>query len=154
LIAGYKNDPALKLLSNKEELSSQPTVSRFLKRMTQNNISELNDIIQTLVDTVIEKNNQQEMIIDVDSIHTDTYGYQDNAHYQTIGYHPLIAFDGVTGMLLESKLRPGNVYTSNGIMDFMSTILSHYRNYSCDMAILVRGDSGFSSGKLYELCDQ
>jgi len=167
LIAGYKNDssanflqndPALKLLFNKQKLASQPTVSRFLKRVTQANITELNDIIEYLVDIVIEKNNQQEMIIDVDSTHTDTYGYQENAnynaHYQTNGYHPLIAFDGITGMLLATKLRPGNVYTSNGIVDFINPILSHYRNHSCDMNILVRGDSGFSSGELYQLCDQ
>lgn len=167
LISGYKNDssanflqndPALKLLFNKKKLASQPTVSRFFKRVTQGNITEFNNLIQILVDIVIEKNNQQEMIIDVDSTHTDTYGYQENAnynaHYQTNGYHPLIAFDGVTGMLLASKLRPGNVYTSNGIIDFMGPILSHYRNHSCDMDILVRGDSGFSSGELYKLCDQ
>lgn len=167
LIAGYKNDssanflqndPALKLLFNKGKLASQPTVSRFLKRVTQNNITEFSDIIQYLVDIVMEKNNQQEMIIDVDSTHTDTYGYQENAnynaHYQTNGYHPLIAFDGMTGMLLATKLCPGNVYTSNGIADFINPILSHYRNHSCDMDILVRGDSGFSSGELYQLCDQ
>ncbi|WP_195701243.1 IS1380 family transposase [Companilactobacillus futsaii] len=166
LIAGYKNDssanflqndPALKVLFNKKKLASQPTVSRFLKRVTQDNITEFSDIIQYLVDLVLEKNNQQEMIIDVDSTHTDTYGYQENAnfnaHYQTNGYHPLIAFDGMTGMLLATKLRPGNVYTSNGIVDFINPILSHYRNHSCDMNILVRGDSGFSSGELYQSCD-
>jgi len=104
-------------------------VSRFFKCVTKNNITKLSDVIQYLVDIVVEKNNQQEMII-VDSIHTDTYGYQKNAnynaHYQTNSYHPLIAFDGITGMLLATKLRPENIYTSNEIADFINPILSHY----------------------------
>jgi len=167
LIAGYQNDssanvlqydPGFKLILNRKHLASQPTISRFFKRMTSENIDELCNSIQLLVDLVIDKKNQQEMIIDVDSTHTDTYGNQENtnynAHYQTTGYHPLIAFDGVTGMLLSTRLRPGNVYTSNGIKDFMNPVLEYYRNSSCDMKILVRGDSGFASPELYQLCEQ
>ncbi len=85
-------------------------MSRFLKRVTQDNITEFSNVIQHLVDLFLEKNNQQEMIMDVDSTHTDTYGYQENAnynaHYQTNGYHPFITFNGITGMLLATKLRP------------------------------------------------
>jgi len=167
LIAGYQNDsaanllqndPGLKLILGREKLASHPTISRFFKRMTQKNIDELCNVIQLLVDQVIDKKNQQEMIIDVDSTHTDTYGNQEgsnyNAHYQATGYHPLIAFDGATGMLLSTKLRPGNVYTSNGIVDLISPVLKHYRNKSCDMGILVRGDSGFASPNFYEVCDK
>ena len=45
-----------------------------------------------------------------------------NAHYGTIGFHPLVAFDGVTGDFLKAKLRPGNVYTSNGVVEFIQPL--------------------------------
>jgi ribosomal protein S18 acetylase RimI-like enzyme len=43
-----------------------------------------------------------------DSTHSDTYGDQEaaafNTHYGTVGFHPLVAFDGVTGDFLKAKL--------------------------------------------------
>ncbi|AXI00766.1 hypothetical protein DV702_14270 [Sporosarcina sp. PTS2304] len=45
------------------------------------------------------------MIVDLGSSHADTYGQQEmtayNVHYQTIGFHPLVAFDGLTGDFLQ-----------------------------------------------------
>lgn len=42
--------------------------------------------------------------LDLDSTHSDTYGNQEeaayNGHYGTTGYHPLVAFDGLTGDFL------------------------------------------------------
>lgn len=167
LIAGYQydsaantlqTDPGLTLILKQRKLASQPTISRFLGRMTESNITELNQLLCRLADTVLQKKNQQDMIIDVDSTHSDTFGQQENArynaHYQVDGYHPLMAFDSLTGMLLATKLRAGNVYTSNGTRDFLEPILNHYRNDSCDMNILVRGDSGFAIPELYHLCVQ
>ena len=61
--------------------------------------------------------NDTNMIIDLDSTHSDTFAQQEqtayNAHYGTNGYHPLVAFDGLTGDFLKAKLRSGNQYTSN-----------------------------------------
>lgn len=54
--------------------------------------------------------------LDLDSTHSDTYGNQEeaayNGHYGTTGYHPLVAFDGLTGDFLKAELRPGNVYAA------------------------------------------
>ena len=73
-------------------------------------------VVQYLADMQIVQTNIQNMVIDFDSTHSDTYGNQEsadfNSHYQTIGYHPLVAFDGLTGMFLGVELRPSNVYTS------------------------------------------
>lgn len=61
----------------------------------------------------MERNNTQ-MIIDLDSTHSDTLGNQEkteyNTHYGTQGYHPLVAFDGLTGDFLKTELRSDNVY--------------------------------------------
>ncbi|MGS1293126.1 transposase (plasmid) [Enterococcus faecium] len=71
---------------------------------------------QELIDKARLIRNDTELIIDLDSTHSDTFGHQEqtnyNTHYQTYGYHPLVAFDGLTGDFLKAELRSGNQYTS------------------------------------------
>ncbi len=112
---------------------------------------------QALIDKVRLKRNTTEMTIDLDSTHSDTFGNQEgtnyNAHYQTNGYHPLVAFDGLTGDFLKAELRSGNVYTSNGVRDFLRPLLNHYSQQLPCTTILVRGDSGFATPEVYETCE-
>lgn len=97
------------------------------------------------------------MIFDLDSTHSDTYGEQEsatyNSHYGTVGFHPLVAFDGITGDFLKAKLRPGNVYTSNGVVDFVKPLIQHYNVKFPEMTPFLRGDSGFAVPALYDLCE-
>ncbi|WP_278245097.1 transposase [Clostridium sartagoforme] len=43
----------------------------------------------------------KQVLIDLDSINCETYrnqyGFRYNFHYSANGYHPLVAFDGLTG---------------------------------------------------------
>lgn len=98
------------------------------------------------------------LIFDLDSTHSDTYGHQEsaayNAHYGTVGFHPLVAFDGVTGDFLKAKLRPGNVYTSNGVVDFIQPLIEHYNEKFPETTAFIRGDSGFAVPALYDLCEK
>lgn len=81
---------------------------------------------QALLDKVYPFHNDTAFIIDLNSTHTDTFGHQEqanyNTHYQTYGYPPLVAFDGVTGYFLKAQLRAGNRYTSNGVGDFIKPL--------------------------------
>jgi len=167
IIAGYKHDAAAnrlqydrlyQLLLSQSKAVSQPTISRFFSRLTETNIQEFEAIIRRLGDLNLLDRNQQELIIDVDSTHADTFGKQENAtynaHYQTEGYHPLLAFDAVSGVLINVKQRPGNQYTSHGVREFLEPLLVHYHEYSCDPDILIRGDSGFATPEVYTLCDE
>src|SRR5699024_10162523 len=80
--------------------------------------------------------------------HADTYGEQEsanfNAHYGTVGFHPLVAFDGVTGDFLKAQLRPGSVYTSNGVVEFMEPVIKHYNEKFPETIPFLRGDSASS----------
>src|SRR5699024_9740594 len=139
LIAGYKadtsanilqHDPVLQTLSSDEPLASQSSISRFFNRVGQDTILTLQELNQTLIDKARLVRNDTNMIIDLDSTHSDTFGNQEqtayNAHYGTNGYHPLVAFDGLTGDFLKAKLRSGNQYTSNGVKAFLKPLLEHY----------------------------
>ncbi len=96
--------------------------------------------------------------MDLDSTHADTYGEQEdatfNTHYGTIGFHPLVAFDGITGDFLKAKLRPGHIYTSNGVVDFIQPVIQHDNEQFPESIPFLRGDSVFAVPALYELCEK
>lgn len=98
-------------------------------------MGQLQSLNQSLIDKARLIRNDTELIIDLDSTHSDTFGHQEqtdyNAHYQTYGYHPLVAFDGLTGDFLKAELRSGNQYTSKGVKAFIdplyTTTMNPYR---------------------------
>lgn len=135
IIAGYAEDDAADQLTEDpvftqiigtDALASQPSLSRFFGRFDQSSMEQLNNANRELIDKVHQTRESKALIFDLDSTHSDTYGDQEstayNAHYGTVGFHPLVAFDGVTGDFLKAKLRPGNVYTSNGVVDFIQPL--------------------------------
>ena len=139
IIAGYSEDDAADQLTHDpvftqvigtDALASQPSLSRFFARFDSESIVQLNQANQELLDKVHQFRESKALIIDLDSTHADTYGHQEsatyNAHYGTVGFHPLVAFDGITGDFLKAQLRPGNVYTSNGVVDFVKPVIEHY----------------------------
>ncbi len=166
IVAGYntdsaanilQHDPVLQTLSIDEPLASQSSISRFYDRVVVETILTLQVLNQDLIDKARLVRNDTNMIIDLDSTHSDTFGHQEetayNAHYGTNGYHPLVAFDGLTGDFLKAKLRSGNQYTSNGVKEFLEPLLEHYNQTIPTTDILVRGDSGFATPDVYDLCD-
>ena len=166
IIGGYNTDsaanilqydPVLQTLSIDEPLASQSSISRLYDRVEGETIKTLQVFNQALIDKARLVRNDTNMIIDLDSTHSDTFGHQEqtayNAHYGTNGYHPLVAFDGLTGDFLKAKLRSGNQYTSNGVKEFLEPLLEHYNQSIPTTDILVRGDSGFATPNIYDLCD-
>ncbi|PMB83633.1 IS1380 family transposase [Dolosicoccus paucivorans] len=166
IVAGYntdsaanvlQHDPVLQTLSTDEPLASQSSISRLYDRVEGETIKTLQVFNQALIDKARLVRNDTNMIIDLDSTHSDIFGHQEqtayNAHYGTNGYHPLVAFDGLTGDFLKAKLRSGNQYTSNGVKEFLEPLLEHYNQSIPTTDILVRGDSGFATPDVYDLCD-
>ena len=142
LIAGYHEDDAADQLTHDPvftqvlgtpALASQPSLSRFFKRFDAQALDQLQTANQELLDRVHHVRQSETLIFDLDSTHADTYGNQEkssyNAHYRTLGFHPLVAFDGLTGDFLKAQLRPGSVYTSNGVVDFMRPLIENGHVY-------------------------
>ncbi len=167
IIAGYPEDDAADQLTNDpvftrvigtDALASQPSLSRFFRRFDNQSIEQLNRTNQELIDKIHQFRESKVLIFDLDSTHSDTYGNQEsaayNAHYGTVGSHPLVAFDGITGDFLKAKLRPGNVYTSNGIVEFIQPLIEHYNEKFPETTSFIRGDSGFAVPALYDLCEK
>ena len=134
----------------KSVLASQPTISRFWDRISDSPnalLIQLQALNQAMLDKVRIQRNATEMVLDLDSTYCNTYGDQEetalNAHYQTTGYHPLVAFDGLTKDFLKAELRSGNTYCSTGIADFFNPLLEHYNQTVPITAILIRAEQWF-----------
>ena len=89
-IAGYKmdssanilkQDPVFKVILDKSRLASQSSLSRFWDRISEENTSQLQNLNQAMIDKVQLARNTTEMIIDLDSTHSDTYGEQEKTDY-------------------------------------------------------------------------
>ncbi|MFT8323335.1 MAG: IS1380 family transposase [Bacillus sp. (in: firmicutes)] len=166
LLAGYSeddaadaliHDPVFTQVVESPTLASQPTLSRFYDRFDPNALDQLGVANQKLLDKVHRYRKNPALILDLDSTHVDAYGKQEssdyNAHYGTIGFHPLVAFDGTTGDFLKAKRRPGNRYTSHGVVDFVRPNLEHDNEHFPETTPFVRADSGFATPDLYQLCE-
>lgn len=149
-------DPVFNAVLNKENLASQPTLSRFFNRMDEDTLMQFDDIDKNLRDIIYSIKRPEHVLLDLDSTLFDTYGRQEgegfNFHYQAHGYHPLLCYDGLTGDLLKAELRNGTLHCSNGADKFMESIFQEYLERN--IKTYLRGDSGFSSPKLYETCEK
>jgi len=126
MISGYDTDSAAKSLVNDPVFTHvMETIKYFtiFSRFDERSIASLQAANQELLDKVHQVRKSEAIILDLDSTHSTAYGNQEsiayNAHYGDVGFHPLVAFDGITGDFLKAKLRPGNMYTSNGVIEFI-----------------------------------
>jgi hypothetical protein len=112
-------------------LPTQDTMSRFINRCDTICLMQFEQIQQILRKRIYSIKRPEQILIDSDSTLFTTYGSQEgndyNQHYSDYGYHPLFAFDGLTGDLLKAELRSGNVYTSKNAKDFVFPLLLEFQ---------------------------
>ena len=167
LIAGYSKDrdantiqydEVFKQALEQESLSSQSTFSNLLKTLTAENIEQLSQTAKDLGDLWMTHEVTENIILDVDSTACFTYGKQEKAqyisHYGAKGLHPFVCFDGLTGLALDMRNRRGQAYTSTGSKDYLEKMIDHYSEMTSAPYMMVRGDSGFATPEIYDLCEE
>lgn len=152
------NEPVMTTVLDKNVLASQPTMSRFLNRMDEDTLDQLNRITRELRKVIYSIKKPEFMLFDIDSTLLDTYGKQEgegfNYHYHAHGYHPLLCYDGLTGDLLKAELRDGTMYCGRESDRFMKSLLEEFTCDFPDVPLYLRGDSGFASPDLYEVLEE
>lgn len=150
-------DPIFTGLLSKDRLASQPTMSRFMNRLDEICLMQWEVIQQQLREKIYSYQPPKQILLDIDSTSFATYGSQEgssyNAHYQTVGYHPIFVFDGLTKDLLKAELRPGSTYTSKNAHHFLLPLLLEYLENYPNTSLFLRGDSGFADVMLYEMLE-
>jgi len=152
-----KNDPALLSCFNDEDLGGQSAISRFVDRLTDDTLIQLEDINESLVDFYYQNNEPVYITSDLDTTNLAGFGKQEgleyNAHYKEVGLSALALFDQ-NGLFVKGELRSGNTYCSKDVVKFIRPILDKYNTEKYkDIEHLVRGDAGFATPGLYDACE-
>jgi len=164
-LAGYEDT------NDAERLSVDPTIRHVVGRgqdrpaastsqmgrfetevLTQpENLAALVGLSGRWIDAAHQRKAIREIILDMDSSVSETYGDQEgsayNGHFGCTCYHPLFCFNQF-GDLERCLLRNGNVASAEDWRSVLEPIVDRYRR--ADIRRFFRGDAAFARPELYE----
>jgi len=165
-LAGYEDtndadrtsvDPTMRYLvggrARTKEAASTSQMGLFeTEVLTQpNSLAALMDLSGRWIDTVHRRKPIREIILDMDSSVSETYGEQEgsayNGHFGCTCYHPLFCFNQF-GDLERALLREGNVSSADDWRSVLEPIFGRYRD--ANVRRFFRGDAAFARPELYE----
>jgi hypothetical protein len=127
-----------------EALASQPTLSRLENAVTR---TDLYRIGEALVDSFISsyRTPPVAILLDIDDTADTTHGTQQlalfNAYYDEYCYLPIHLYEGRSGKLITTILRPGRRPSGKEIVAILKRIVRKIRKVWPDVGILLRADS-------------
>jgi ribosome biogenesis protein Nip4 len=97
------------------------------------------------------------VILDMDDTNNDTYGQQElslfNNYYHDYCYMPLHIYEGLSGKLITTILKPGRRNKQSNVASLLKKIIKHIREQWANTVIIVRGDAHFTSADFMRWCD-
>jgi len=164
-LAGYEDtndaerlsvDPAMRQImggrAKERAAASTSLMGRFeTVTLTQSkNLQLLMDLSGIWVNKVHQRKRIKEIILDMDSSDSPTYGQQEgsayNGHFGYTCYHPLFVFNQF-GDIERALLRNGNVHSADDWQSVLEPIVSRYRDFN--IARFFRGDAAFANPNVY-----
>jgi hypothetical protein len=144
-----RDDGIIKICAKQEKsLATQPTMSRFENQPTS---TELYKMAKVFVDNFIASYAEQPgiVILDADDTSALTYGQQElalfNTYYGDNCYMPLHIYEGLTGKLITTILKPGRRSKSLNVFAITRRLIEYLRKQWPKTIIILRGDSHFCS---------
>ena len=118
------------------------------------NLAVLTKLSGKWIDRLRERKPRRELILDMDSSVSETYGEQEgtayNGHFGCTCYHPLFCFNQF-GDVERALLRDGNVHSANDWRAVMEPVVARYRGQ--DLPRYFRADAAFANPELYEFLE-
>jgi hypothetical protein len=153
-----KHDPILKIACESDDpLASQPTMCRFENAPDRKTLYRIGS---SLVDAFIASFQRppESIILDLDDTDDPTHGSQQlalfNAYHDCYCYLPLHIYEGNSGKLITTILRPGKRPSGREIVSILKRIVKKIRLAWPETGILIRGDSYYSAPAVYDFCDR
>jgi hypothetical protein len=107
------------------------------------------------IDRVRERKAIRELILDLDSSVSETYGAQEgtayNGHFGCTCYHPLFCFNQF-GDLERALLREGQVHSADDWHSVLEPVVARYRD--ADIRRFFRGDAAFANPDIYAFLEE
>jgi hypothetical protein len=139
-------------------LASQPTQSRLIQTLSDEfNLDILNDALaEWAARSFHELGLSGPVVLDIDSFPIQVYGSQPGSaysgHYGYRCFHPLVTMLSGTAAVLRANLRPGNVWTADGALEHLSSVLD-IADARFEGVAAVRGDAGFPEEGFFSLLE-
>jgi hypothetical protein len=139
---------AWRLPQTGNDLASQPTMSRLENAIGPRDLIRMG---KYLLDDFVSSYTSAPgvIVIDCDDTNNDTYGGQQltlfNSYYHGHCYMPLHIYEGLSGKLITTILKPGRRNKQNNVASLLKKIVRHLRKQWPGTMIIVRGDSHFAS---------
>ena len=148
-----RSDPVFKLCAGKlpetdPDLASQPTMCRLENSVSN---SELYRIAKAIADIFIGSYNKEPglIIVDCDDTNNNTHGDQQlalfNNYYGEYCYMPLHIYEGLSGKLITTILKPGRRSKNVDVFGILKRVIAYLRQHWKNTIIVLRGDSHFCS---------
>jgi len=140
-----------------KEASSTSGVGRFETETlsTNDNLTALMDLSGEWIDKVHQRKPPKQLILDLDSSVSETYGKQEgtayNGHFECTCYHPLFLFNQF-GDLEYAMLRRGNNASAKFWRRVLLPVIERYRHLSIPK--FFRGDAAFAIPALYRVLEK
>jgi len=156
-----KSDPILKICLDKlsdsnPDLASQPTMSRAENTI---NRSDLYRIAEAFVNHFIKSYDKEPdlIVLDFDDTNNNVHGEQElidfNGYYHEYCYMPLHIYEGISGKLIATILKPGHRSKGIQILSILKRIIKLIRLHWKNTRIVYRGDSHFTAPEIIEWID-
>jgi len=154
-------DPALKAacekLPSEQELASQPTFSRLENAIQK---ADLYRIAECFIENFIVSYEQapEAIVLDLDDTDDPTHGTQQlqffNGYHGQYCYLPLHIYEGTSGKLITTILRPGRRPKGREVVSIIKRIVKKLRSAWPGVGILLRGDSHFATPEVFAWCER
>lgn len=169
IIAGYEDandsdalrqDPALKMVCGRcpesdPPLASQPTMSRLENSVSRTDLYRIARVILELFIDSYETP-PEALILDIDDTEDETHGNQQlrlfNAFYDSYCFQPIHIYEGGSGRLITTILRPGKRPSGREIVSILKRVVARLRQAWPGVGILLRADAHYSGPEVVEFC--
>jgi hypothetical protein len=161
-----RDDPIFKIVADRlpedDPLASQPTLSRFENAVTIDTLWQTLDFLTTTGIERLRKKNSgrlpERLTLDLDATDDPAHGQQQLAlfhgYFEQYQYLPIVISEPTTQHVFYAALRPGNAHAALGADDDLQFVADRLRRARPDIAIHVRGDSGFGVPGMYKICEE
>ena len=168
-LAGYEDtndaerlavDPTMRQVvggrASERSAASTSQMGRFeTEVLTQpRNLAELTRLSGIWIEELRERQPMRELILDMDSSVSETYGEQEgtayNGHFDCTCYHPLFCFNQF-GDVECAQLRAGNVHSAKDWRAVLEPVVARYRIQK--LPRYFRADAAFANPELYEFLE-
>lgn len=138
-----------------DDLASQPTMSRLENQASRTDLFRMgNKLLDNFIDSYSRE--PKVIILDCDDTNTNTHGQQElslfNHYYDEHCYMPLHIYEGLSGKLITTILKPGRRSKQAETGNLLIKLIKYIRRRWANTTIIVRGDSHFTSSDLMDWC--